>query len=322
MSVVVTGGSGVVGSALVRHLVADGARPHCLSRSSASDTALRELGATPVRGDVLDLSSLRAGFEGADLVYHVAGMNTMCPVDPEEMMRVNIDGSRNVVAAAEAAGVRRLVYTSSAAAIGERAGEVGTEASEHRGWYLSHYERSKHLAERAVLEEADDVEVIVVNPSSVQGPGRATGTGALILALLAGRLPALIDTRLSIVAIDDCARGHVLAGARGNPGSRYLLNSFTMTMREAVALLEDAVGRPVAVPWVPGWLASLGVLPVEGLARIRGRKPSLCREMVRTLRHGHAYDGSKAATELGLVYTTAPVLLGRLVDWFTAEGLL
>lgn len=322
MSVVVTGGSGVVGSALVRHLVADGARPHCLSRSSASDTALRELGATPVRGDVLDLSSLRAGFEGADLVYHVAGMNTMCPVDPEEMMRVNIDGSRNVVAAAEAAGVRRLVYTSSAAAIGERAGEVGTEASEHRGWYLSHYERSKHLAERAVLEEADDVEVIVVNPSSVQGPGRATGTGALILALLAGRLPALIDTRLSIVAIDDCARGHVLAGARGNPGSRYLLNSFTMTMREAVALLEDAVGRPVAVPWVPGWLASLGVLPVEGLARVRGRKPSLCREMVRTLRHGHAYDGSKAATELGLVYTTAPVLLGRLVDWFTAEGLL
>ena len=322
MSVVVTGGSGVVGTAIVRHLVAAGEVPRCLSRTSASDTMLRELGAVPVRGDVVDPASLRAAFEGADLVYHVAGVNTMCPVDPAPMLRVNVDGSRNVVRAAEVAGVRRLVYTSSAAAIGETAGETGTERSMHRGWYLSHYERSKHLAEEAVFETAERVELVVVSPSSVQGPGRATGTGALILALLRGNLPALIDTRLSIVDIDDCARGHLLAASHGSPGERYLLNSFTATMREAVSLLEDAVGRRVAVRWVPGWVASLGVLPVEVFARVRGRKPPFCREMVRTLRHGHAYDGSKAAAELGVVYTSAPVMLSRLIDWFSSEGML
>jgi dihydroflavonol-4-reductase len=322
VSVVVTGGSGVVGTAIVRHLVAAGETPLCLSRTTASDTALSDLGATPVRGDVADPASLRSAFDGADLVYHVAGVNTMCALDPEPMMRVNVGGSRHVVAAAEAAGVRRVVYTSSAAAIGEPEGEVGTESSPHRGWYLSDYERSKHLAERAVFEAAEHVELVAVNPSSVQGPGRATGTGALILALLQGRLPALIDTRLSIVDIDDCARGHLLAAERGKPGERYLLNSFTMTMREAVSVLEAAIGRSVAVRWVPGWVASLGVLPVEAVARIRGRKPSFCREMVRTLRHGHAYDGSKAASELGVVYTTAPALLSRLTDWFSSEGML
>ena len=312
----------MVGSAIIRHLVMDGVIPRGLSRTAASDAVLRELGATPVRGDVVEPDSLLAAFDGADLVYHVAGVNTMCTVDPAPMLCVNVEGSRNVVAAAKAAGVRRVVYTSSAAAIGEPAGEIGTESSEHRGWYLSHYERSKHLAERAVFEEADRVELVVVNPSSVQGPGRATGTGALILALLRGKLPALIDTRLSIVDIDDCARGHLLAASAGEPGQRYLLNSFTMTMREAVTLLEGAVGRPVAVRWVPAWVATVGVLPVEVAARVRGVKPSFCREMVRTLRHGHSYDGSKAARDLGIVYTSAPELLARLVDWFTSEGML
>ena len=312
----------MVGSAIVRHLVASGETPRCLSRTGTADAVFDELGATPVRGDVLDRAALSAAFEGAEIVYHVAGVNTMCPLDPAPMLRVNVEGSRNVVAAAEAAGVRRVVYTSSAAAIGESQGEVGTESSPHRGWYLSHYERSKHLAEQAVFEAAERVELVVVNPSSVQGPGRATGTGALILALLRGKLPALIDTRLSIVDIDDCAQGHLLAASHGKPGERYLLNSFTMTMREAVSMLETAVGRPVRVRWVPAWVASLGVGPVEVVARLRGVKPAFCREMVRTIRHGHSYDGSKAAVELGVAYTSAPVLLSRLVDWFSSEGML
>lgn len=312
----------MVGSAVVRHLVVAGVTPRCVSRTPTSDAVVGELGATPVRGDVADPASLRAAFDGAEIVYHIAGVNTMCPVDAEPMMRANIGGSRNVMAAAEAAGVRRVVYTSSAAAIGESEGEVGTETSVHRGWYLSQYERSKHLAERAVFEAADRVELVVVNPSSVQGPGRATGTGALILALLRGKLPALIDTRLSIVDIDDCAQGHLGAATHGKSGERYLLNSFTMTMRDAVSMLEETVGRPVAVRWVPAWVASLGVVPVEAVARLRGVKPSFCREMVRTLRHGHAYDGSKAASELAVDYTSAPALLTRLVDWFGSEGML
>lgn len=322
MSVVVTGGSGVVGGAVVRHLIAAGRSVRALSRGEASDEALRTLGARPVRGDITMPETLGPAFEDADVVYHAAGLNTMCPLDPGALELVNVEGSVAVVRAAAAAGVRRIVYTSSAASIGEPAGTVGSEATVHRGSYLSHYERSKHLAEMAVFDAAGAVEVVSVNPSSVQGPGRATGTGGLILDLIRGRLPGLVDTRLSVVDIDDCARGHLLAEVKGAPGERYILNSFTMTMREAVSVLEGVLGREVSVRWVPGWVASVGVLPVEGVARLRGRRPRMCREMVRTMRHGHAYDGSRATTALGLEYTTAHDLLGRLVGWFRSEGLL
>lgn len=322
MSVVVTGASGVVGTAVARHLLAEGRPLRGLSRSVESDERLTQLGVEPVRGDITDPSSLRAAFEGADVVFHIAGLNTMCPEDPSDLERVNVDGSVAVVEAARDAGVRRLVYTSSAASIGEPAGTVGSEHTVHRGTYLSHYERSKHLAELAVFEAAGDLDVVSVNPSSVQGPGRATGTGKLILDLLRGDLPVLIDTRVSLVDIDDTARGHLLAEAHGRAGARYLLNSFTMSLRDAVVLLERVTGRSIRVRWLPGWVASAAIAGVETVAGVVGRTPPFCREMVRTLRHGHAYDGSLATTELGLEYTDAETTITRLVDWFEAEGLL
>jgi dihydroflavonol-4-reductase len=322
VKVVVTGGSGVVGAAVLRHLTAAGRQVSALSRSEDSDSILRRLGASPIRGDITDPSSLPAAFEGAEIVYHIAGLNTMCPREPLELERVNVGGSVAVVRAAEAAGVRRIVYTSSAATLGEERGTIGREETIHRGTYLSHYERSKHLAELAVAEAARTVEIVCVNPSSVQGPGRATGTGALILDLVRGRLPALVDTRLSIVDIDDCARGHLLAELHGRPGERYVLNSFTLSMRDAVGLLEEQLGERIDVRWLPGWLASVGVIPLEVWSRIRRRQPKVCREMVRTLRHGHAYDGSRAVAELGLTYTAPQDLLRRLVEWFRAEAML
>ena len=322
MTTVITGASGVVGGAVARHLVAEGRSVRGLSRSDSTDAALRAAGVEPVRGDITEPHTLGPAFAGADVVYHVAGLNTMCPSDPSELERVNVHGSVAVVRAARAAGVRRLVYTSSAAAIGEAAGTVGSETSVHRGSYLSHYERSKHLAEVAVFAEASDLEVVSVNPSSVQGPGRATGTGKLILDLVRGRLPALIDTRISLVGIDDTARGHLLAERHGRPGERYILNSFTMPMRDAVALLKEATGRELSVRWLPGWVASMVAGPTEALARVAGRTPPICREMVRTLRHGHAYDGSRASRELGLEYTDPRTLITELVAWFQSEGML
>ena len=321
MTILVTGGSGVVGSALVRHLVEGDDGVRTLSRSETSDSVLRAMGSEPVRGDILDRSALEAAMEGVALVYHVAGVNSMCVKDPAPMLEANIEGSLNVLAAARSAGVQRLVYTSSAATLGEARGEVGTERSVHRGWYLSDYERSKHLAEEAVLAQKG-VDVVCVNPSSVQGPGRASGTGKIILDLVRGKLPFLVDTRVSIVDIDDCARGHIAAAERGVPGQRYLLNSFTVTMTEAVDLLEQQLGRQLSVRFLPGWVASAGAAGAEWAARMRRRQPSVCREMVRTMRHGHAYDGSRAESELGLRYTSAGDLMHRLLAWFESEGLL
>ncbi len=322
MTVLVTGGTGVVGGAVVRHLVAAGRSVRGLSRSDEGDTAVAGLGAEPVRGDVLDDASLAAALEGVDVVYHLAGVNSFCVADPGPMLRANIDGSRKVVEAARGAGVRRLVYTSSAAALGEPEGTVGREDSPHRGSYLSNYEKSKHLAEKAVFAAAGDLEVVAVNPSSVQGPGRATGTGKIILDIINGKLPAVVHTRLSIVDIEDCARGHLLAENRGVAGERYVLNGFTVTMEEAVGLLEGALGRELSVRYAPGWVASAGAAAMEAAGRVQKKKPKVCREMVRTMLHGHRYDGSRATRELGLDYTPATDTVQRLVDWFRSERLI
>src|SRR5690606_38967861 len=141
----------------------------------------------------------------------------------EVLYRANVDGTRNMVAAAGAAGVRRVVYTSSAATIGEPAGTIATERTRHRGHWLSHYERSKHEAERVAVAAAAraGVELVAVNPASVQGPGRTRGTAKILIAALNGRLRLVVASRLSVVDVADCAEGHLLAESRGEPGERY-----------------------------------------------------------------------------------------------------
>ena len=136
------------------------------------------------------------------------------------------------------------VHTSSAATIGEASGVIGREDTPHRGWYLSTYERSKTEGEQAVFEAGRQhgVEVVCVNPSSVQGPGRAGGTARFLLAYLDGRLKVFVPTNVSLVDISDCAEGHVLAAERGAAGERYLLNSIALSITEALALAGDVAG--------------------------------------------------------------------------------
>jgi dihydroflavonol-4-reductase len=322
MTVGITGGSGVVGAAVVRHLVAARHRVRALARSPEAADALKVAGAEPTAGDVLDHDSLVAAFTGCDVVFHVAGVNEMCSPDPERMYHINVAGSRTVLRACAAAGVKRMVYTSSAATIGEEKGAVATEETPHRGGYLSAYERSKHHAERAVMGETSPVEVVAVNPSSVQGPGRASGTGEIMLSVLRGRLPVMVESRISLVDIDDCARGHLLAAERGVPGERYLLSGFTTTVSGALDLASQILGRSVDVRILPLWTTRLGAGVVEVVARTRGRPPRFCREMVRVISHGHAYDGSRATRDLGLVYSIPADTIRRMVEWFQAEGLL
>ena len=149
------------------------------------------------RGDLLDEDALAAGMAGCELLYHVAGVNTMCPDDPAALFHANVRGAELAVRAAARAGVPRVVLTSSAAALGEAEGTVGSEDSPHRGTYLSVYERTKHEGELAAFAAARSagVELVAINPSSVQGPGRAGGTGRILIAYLNGRLKAFVDTR-------------------------------------------------------------------------------------------------------------------------------
>jgi dihydroflavonol-4-reductase len=324
VTVLVTGGTGVVGRPIVERLLADGADVRALARSDAAAAALGELGAGPARGDVLDPEALEAAMRGCELVYHAAGYNTFCLRDPAPMFAVNVRGSENVVRAAARAGVGRVVYTSSAATLGERKGTIGSEGSEHRGWFLSNYERSKFEAERAVLAAADEagIEVVCVNPASAQGPGRATGSTKLLLDYLNGKLKAVVDSTLSLVDIADCTTGHLLAASAGRPGERYVLSGATLTVREGLSLLTGLTGVERPVRTVPPWVASAIGVAAEMVGRLTREKPRICRELARTLVHGHAYDGSKATRELGLRYTPIEETLRRTLEWWVEQGLV
>lgn len=322
MITAVTGGSGVVGAALVRHLVSAGHEVTALAHSDRSVSILEGLGARPVRGDVIDRESVRRLVSGSDHVFHVAGVNEMCSLHPDVMDRVNIEGTRIVLEESMRAEARRLIHTSSAAAIGEEPGTVGSETSPHRGSYQSRYERSKHLAELMLLERCGDFPVVLVNPASVQGPGRSTGTAKLFLDLLNGKLPFLVETSVAVVDIDDTARGHILAAERGSAGERYLLCGANFKMSEALNMLARAAGRELHPRFLPGGLVGALAAAGEGAARLVGKRPKFCREMIRVLRAGHVYDGSKATHDLGLDYTPVEETIRRTIEWFEATGLL
>jgi dihydroflavonol-4-reductase len=320
----VTGGTGFVGGAIVDALVAEGRDVVALARSDEGARALEERGARPARGDILDGGDVERAARGCEVVYHVAGVNAFCVRDPTPMFRANVDGARRVVEAAARAGARRVVYTSSAAAIGEAKGTVGREDTPHRGWFLSAYERSKFEGERAAFDtaRAAGIELVSVNPASVQGPGRTHGTAKLLLDYLNGKLSLVVDSRFSLVDVADCTRGHLLAEERGRPGERYLLSGATLTVREAVELLGQVAGLDARPRALPPPLALAGATAVELVSRVRRRKPPVCREMVRTLLHGHAYDGSRATRELGLVYTPIEESLRRTLSWYVDQGLV
>lgn len=323
-SVLVTGGTGFLGRALVERLLRHGDQVKALARSEASASALAAMGAEPVRGDVLDRDSLVAAMRGCELVYHAAGANAFCLRNPSPMFEVNVRGSENVVHAAARAGTRRLVYTSSAATLGEASGTIGWEESPHRGWFLSDYERSKFEGEQTVLAAAREkgLNVVSVNPASVQGPGRATGSAKLLLDYVNGRIKAVVDSRLSLVDIADCTEGHLLAGARGAPGERYVLSGATLSVREGLALVASVVGVDRPVRTLPPFITMAVATAAEAQGRIRRSRPSICRELARTLIHGHVYDGSKATRELGLRYTPVEETLRRTVEWWREQQLV
>jgi dihydroflavonol-4-reductase len=302
--VFVTGASGFIGGALTTRLLERGDQVVGLARSDAAAEKVAARGAEVARGDLLDDESIATGMVGCEAAYHVAGVNSHCPRDPDMLLRVNVGGAEAAVRAAARAGLGRMVYTSSAASLGEPVGTVGTEDCTHRGSYLSVYDRSKHEGEQAVFAAAAEtgVEVVAVNPSSVQGPPRTGGNGGIIIAYLNGKLPAFVDTYVSVVDIQDCVEGHLLAAERGESGQRYVLNGATLHSLQALEIAAVALA--------------------DAAYRLRGKTPSICRARVRTILHGHRYDGSRASRELGLDYTPVADTFARTIEWAVAEGLV
>lgn len=273
-------------------------------------------------GDLDDIGP--SPMAGCRTLFHVAGLSAICLRQPLALEQTNVAGTRKVISAAAQVGIERIVYTSSAATIGEPQGSVGTESTIHRGTYLTAYERSKHLAEVAAFDDAEaaGLDLVAVNPSSVQGPGRTGGTARILISFLRGRLRFAIDTDLSLVFIDDVVDAHIRAEQSGRAGQRYLVSGWTATVAEAVAVFAGVTGIERRVRYLPPRLLGMLAVVTEAGYRLMRRDPPLCPEMVAALRHGHTYDGSRAESELGLRYTPPQEWLARTVEWYRDQGVL
>lgn len=322
--VFLTGGGGYIGGELASALIARGDAVLALARSDAAARSLASKGVEVVRGDVLDPQCLRRALAHCEIVHHVAGVNSHCPKDPGYLMRVNVQGPANVICAAAEAGIDRVVFTSSAASIGEAAGTIGTECSAHRGSYLSLYDKSKHDGERAAFAAATQtgVHVVALNPSSVQGPPRKGGNGAIIIAYLNGRLKAFVDTYVSVVDVKDVVSAHLLAQTRGGSCERYILNGASVKSAEALALVSGLAGIEQKVWMLPPQLARGAAVLLESAMKACGKTSPICRGRIDTILHGHRYDGSRANRELDLVYTPLSETFRRTIHWAVSEGLI
>lgn len=325
MRALVTGASGFLGSCLTRALVGRGWQVAVLRLPGAPWDSLAGLPVTHYVGDVTEPASLAPAVRGVDAVFHLAAAVTFWRGTRSVQERVNVEGTRNVVAAALAAGVRRLVHTSSVAAIGVPA--AGTVGDEGLAWNADAldvgYMVTKHRAElEARAGVARGLDAVMVNPGIVFGPGDRYRSSAWLMEDLArGRLPVYTEGGSAVVDVADVVAGEIAAFERGRPGERYILAGGNMTYRELLGAFARALGvRPPRLA-LPAPMARLVAAAGEGWSRlVTGRQPLLTRDQAVMGALSLFFDGSKAARELGLRWTPFAETVGRTVAWLRAEG--
>lgn len=326
MQAFVTGGTGFIGGAVVRCLLAEGHQVRALVRPGADTRQLDGLPVEPVKGDLRDPESLQRGIAGNDWVFHVAALYSYWGHREEDFYQTNVEGTRHLLEAARLGGVERVVYTSSIAALGLHrdrtpATEDTPSSLEDR---IGPYQRSKFLAEEVAREYArQGLPVVIVNPSTPVGVGdhKPTPTGQIIVDFLNGRFFAYVDTGLNIVDVEDVAAGHLLAAERGRSGERYILGGENLTLKQILDLLAEISGRPRARYRIPHGLAQAWSYLDVALARLNPhRVPAATPEKVRLSRRYEFFDPGKAVRELGLPQAPAREGLRKAVAWYRAHG--
>ncbi|HSB70011.1 MAG TPA: hopanoid-associated sugar epimerase [Candidatus Methylomirabilis sp.] len=322
----VTGGTGFVGAAVIRHLVAAGEPVRALTRPGSDRRLLAGLPVESVDGDLTDLSSLQRALTGCGRLFHVAAFYSLWAADRRLFYDINVAGTRRILQAAGDAGVTRVVYTSTVGALGIPGdGTPGTEETPvSLADMVGDYKRSKFLAEEVARDFARrGLPVVIVNPSTPVGPGdvKPTPTGQMIVDFLRGRMWAYLPTGLNLVDVDDVAAGHLQAAERGKVGERYILGNRNLTLRE----IFECLGRIASLRPPVLRLSAGTVLPIARLSewvadRWTGRPPLIAVDAVRMARKTMFFDCRKAIRELGLPQSPVEEALAKAVRWFRTNG--
>jgi len=326
MKVLVTGATGFVGSHVAQLLAAQGADLRLLVRASSNTANIAELKGERIAGDLRDVDSLKKAVQDCEFVFHVAADYRLWVRDPEEMYRSNVEGTRAIIRAAQAAGVRRVIYTSSVATMGfTRTGQIVDENSPvSLGDMVGHYKRSKFLAEQLALEAGKNgANVVVVNPTTPVGERdiKPTPTGRIIVDFLKRKFPAYVETGLNLADVAEVARGHLLAMEKAVPGERYILGGEDLTLKQILDKLAALTNLPAPTMRVPH-LVALGFAAFDQFftGRILRKEPRATIDAVRMGRKKMFASSAKAERELG--YKVLPIedALRRAINWFNTHG--
>lgn len=319
MNLLVTGGTGFLGSTLVPLLAADGHRLRLLQRSAAPEA--EALGAQVLRASLSDEGTLGAALDGVEGVLHLAGHVSFDPDDPAAMYDLHVQGTRRLLEACAARGVRRVVLASSSGTIAvSREDRVATEADDHpiqvvAGWP---YYLSKIYQEKAALRVHRDtgLPVVVLNPSLLLGPGDARLSSTdVVFKFLERRIPAMPTGGLSFVDVRDAARAFADALAKGRPGERYLLGGANMTFKELFQRLERLSGVPAPKVTLPTAVNLAGSVLLEKLHAWRGTETPLDPRSAEMGERFWYCDSRKAREELGFVARDPQETLFETVRW-------
>ncbi|MER2519658.1 MAG: hopanoid-associated sugar epimerase [Bdellovibrionales bacterium] len=323
-----TGATGFVGSAVARLLLAKGHSLRALARRGSDRRNLAGLqGALEVvEGDLGQPESYAAALEGCQALFHVAADYRIWVPDAAAMNKINVEGTKALMSRALEAGVERIVYTSSVAALGiNKDGTPSREDTPVRFTdMVGTYKRSKFLAEeevrRMIREEA--LPAVIVNPSTPIGPRdiKPTPTGRVIVEAALGRMPAYVDTGLNIAHVDDVAMGHLLAYERGQVGERYILGGENLGLGEILALVASQTGRKAPTVKLPRELIYPMAFVAELVARVTGREPFVTLDGLKMAKKKMYFSSAKAHKALGYQARPARLAIADALAWFRANG--
>ena len=324
MKVLVTGGTGFIGGRLCAACVARGDQVRVLRRSDSSMAGLVGLPLECVVGDLLDPDAVARAVDGCDIVFHAGAISSYWRARREQIYRVNVDGTRVVMEACLRAGVPRVVYTSSAAAVGIALHGAANETTPFDRLSATFaYADSKRRAEAVVQEMvARGLSAVIVNPVVVIGAGdHYLNAGSLVIAYSKGRIPAVPPGGICVADVDAVTHGHLAAAACGRAGERYILGGENLSYMQVAATIAAVAGarRPRLV--VPAGLLSL-LAPLVDIYNRVSRKPQLSGEQLRLSRFSFFFDSGKAVCELGYPLLPFRGAVEKALAWYRANGYL
>lgn len=325
MKALVTGGTGFVGSHIARLLHAQGDQVRVLHRRSSKTEALAGIPYEAAYGDVTDAAALRAASEGVDVVFHVAAVADYWRADKQHMFEVNVEGTRQVLAAARDAGVRRVVFTSSAAGLGFLTDRPSDETVPFN---LSPqqfpYGYSKKLAEEVVAEAVQrGQEVVTLNPVVIMGPGDLnliSGTFMIQMKRF-GRWTPSTHGGIAVIDVRDVARYHLLAAEQGRVGERYVLTTANYTYDEWFRMIAGVVDVHPPLLTVPSPLLAPAAWIIDGL-RALGLSTPIDANQVRLGSKYVYFNGQKAWDAFGAPQIDMLQSLRDTYNWYVAKGIL